>query len=129
MSWNTEFSGRFTLDRPLSAEHRAVLEEIASTRHAGGDGKPDTPYCQWVPSEDGMGLEWDDGDKFYFFEEWLEYLVLRYIKPWGYVLNGSVRWIGTTHGDYSTITVVDNEITFESGEIGSETDISFFTSF
>lgn len=26
-------------------------------------------WCQWVPSEDGKGIEWDGGEKFYAYTE------------------------------------------------------------
>lgn len=49
-------------------------------------------YCQWVPTEDMMGIEWDGGEKFYNAKEWLEFIIENYLKPWGYVLNGQVEY-------------------------------------
>lgn len=31
--------------------------------------------CQWVPSEDGTVIQWDNGEKFYYYVEWLRYIV------------------------------------------------------
>jgi hypothetical protein len=28
-------------------------------------------WCQWVPTKDGCGIEWDGGEKFYDWTEWL----------------------------------------------------------
>ncbi len=116
MGLNTDFFGKFLLDRPLSAEHRAVLEEFAGEEHeeengkAGGEGKPPTVYCQWIPTEDGTGLEWDGAEKFYFYGEWLEYLIARFLKPWGYTLSGSVRYVGKTEGVIGVISVQNNTV-------------------
>ena len=128
MGWNTDFYGRFTLDRPLSAEHKAILDEFADTEHhdalgkPGSDGKPPHWYCQWVPTEDGSGIEWDGNEKFYYFEEWMEYLISHFIKPWGYVLNGSVRWIGITFETEGVLSVLDNRLTAESQDLRDPTN-------
>src|SRR5262249_21771947 len=51
-------------------------------------------WCQWQPSEDGQRIEWDGGEKVYDYVPWLEYLIAKFIAPWGYVLNGEVEWGG-----------------------------------
>lgn len=33
-------------------------------------------YCQWVPTADTTGIEWDHSEKFYDFTEWLVYIVV-----------------------------------------------------
>ena len=55
-------------------------------------------WCQWIPSEDGTAIEWDGGEKFYDYVEWLEYLIEHFLAPWGYVLNGRVDWEGEDRG-------------------------------
>jgi hypothetical protein len=113
---STTFTGRFDLDRPLTEEHRAILEDFYEEEHMyedglrGGPGMPDGFYCQWQPTEDGAGLEWDGVEKFYHFEEWLEYLVAHYIKPWRYVLNGSVAWESIFEPEEGTLVVRDNSV-------------------
>ena len=49
-------------------------------------------YCQWIPTEDREGIEWDGGEKFYNAEKWLRYIIENYLKPWGYVVNGTVEF-------------------------------------
>ena len=75
------------------------------------EGQPGL-WCQWVPTEDLMGIEWDEGEKFYDYVAWLEYIVKHFLKPWGYVLNGEVDWggEGCRYGeeDRGTIYCVDN---------------------
>jgi len=67
-------------------------------------------WCQWTPSEDGTTIEWDGGEKFYDYTEWLEYIIENFLDPWGYVVNGSVRWEGEKTGDVGVLSVEDNEV-------------------
>lgn len=67
-------------------------------------------WCQWVPTEDGTGIEWDGGEKFYNYVEWLEYLIAHFLNRWDYTLNGYVHWSGERTGDIGTILVEDNEV-------------------
>lgn len=80
----------------------------------GGDGVVDhnTPpedqpglWCQWVPDETGQAIEWDGGEKFYKYVEWLEYLIDNFLKPWGITLAGSVEYRGEDWDDTGTISV------------------------
>ena len=82
-------------------------------------------WCQWIISEDGLRLEWDGGEKFYYYDEWLGYLIANFFDPLGYVLNGSVEWQGEDYDDFGTITVTDNVIDMEEGiRISSMSNIS-----
>ncbi len=65
-------------------------------------------WCRWVPSEDGSGIEWDGGEKFYYYADWIEYLIEHFLKPWGYVLNGSVKWQGEVPADRGVMRMKDN---------------------
>ena len=116
---DTDFYGNFVLNRPLTPEHRMVLEEFAEEEHdrVGADGMPPTTYCQWRPTENGTGLEWDGIEKFYYYGEWLEYLVSHFLKSWGYTLNGTVRYDGWTEGVTGTIQVTDNEVVVTREEV------------
>lgn len=87
----------------------------------GGDGIPDLVdynyppdgqpglWCGWVPNNEGTAIVWDGGEKFYHYEEWVEYLIEHFLKPWGYVLNGEVEWQGEERDDRGMI-VVDNNV-------------------
>lgn len=70
-------------------------------------------WCQWLIDKDKQTIEWDGGEKFYRYIEWLEYIINRILKPKGYVLNGSVKWYGEMSGDEGTIVVVSNDISIE----------------
>ena len=72
-------------------------------------------WCQWIINEKENCLEWDGGEKFYNYEEWLEYLIDNFFEPLGYVLNGDIEWQGEEYADLGTIHVVDNLVTTEEG--------------
>lgn len=110
MGYTTTFNGRFTLDRPLTIAQAEELRAFADADHREGVGGTPSNYCQWVPSKDGAGIEWDQNEKFYGYVEWLELLIDRFIKPWGYVLSGRVEWQGEEGKDQGVIHVKDNRI-------------------
>jgi hypothetical protein len=67
-------------------------------------------WNQWTPTEDGMAIEWDGGEKFYSYTEWLVYLIHKILAPNGYVLNGAVTWQGEETGDVGEIFVENNRV-------------------
>lgn len=67
-------------------------------------------WCQWEPNDGGTAIVWNQGEKFYYYIEWLQYIITHFLRPWGYTLNGEVTWQGEEHGDIGMITVKDNEI-------------------
>lgn len=77
-------------------------------------------WCQWVPTESGDALEWDGGEKFYNYVEWLQYLIDNFFSKWEYVLNGEVEWEGEDRGDIGTIIVKNNIIEIKEGKITYE---------
>lgn len=117
MGYTTDFEGRFDLDRPLTRAHEKTLREFADTRHEGPGGPWPGIWCQWVPTEDGEGIQWDGAEKFYCYDEWLVYLIEHFLKPWGYVLNGKVSWEGENHSDVGVIYVKDNKVEAVQSEI------------
>ncbi len=80
------------------------------------EGQPGL-WCKWVPTEDGQGIEWSGAEKFYEYTEWLEYLVEHFLKPWGYVLSGEVKWNGESAGDLGVIVVQNNLVTARKAKI------------
>lgn len=67
-------------------------------------------WCQWEPTKNGKGIEWNGAEKFSMYVEWLQYLITNFLAPWGYKLNGEVKWRGEERSDTGTITVVENTI-------------------
>ena len=64
-------------------------------------------WCQWKPSEDRMGIEWDEGEKFHCYREWLAYIIKNFLTPKGYVLSGKVHYQGEDDFDYGDIDAAD----------------------
>jgi hypothetical protein len=49
--------------------------------------------------------------------EWLQYVIDKFVKPWGLKLNGEVEWEGEESGDLGKIIVKDNVIKAIEGVI------------
>jgi hypothetical protein len=77
-------------------------------------------WCQWTPTEDRKGIEWDEGEKFYYYTEWLVYLINKILAPNGYVLNGTIEWEGDDRDDRGKIIVEDNKVFLKQGRIKEE---------
>ena len=84
--------------------------------NAPPEGQPEL-WCQWVPTEDGRFLQWDGGEKFYEYIEWLGYLLDHFLVPWGYVLDGDVDWFGEDHYDQGNIHLDANKLTVTPGQV------------
>lgn len=67
-------------------------------------------WCQWLPTEDGEAIEWDEGEKFYEYVEWIEYIIKHFLTPWGRKLAGKVSWVGEESDDRGVICIVDNVV-------------------
>lgn len=108
MGYTTEFSGEITVSPPLNEQESAYLRNFATSRRMlrrkgpyyaepgnswGQDhsddvlnynepahGQPEL-WCQWVPTSDNTGIEWDGGEKFYSSAEWMAYLIDTFLKP------------------------------------------------
>ncbi len=66
-------------------------------------------WCQWIIDGDGE-LVWDEGEKFYNYVEWLEYLIEHFFAPSGYKLNGTVFYEGEDSDDFGKIVVTSNVV-------------------
>lgn len=64
-------------------------------------------WCQWRPSEDRLGIEWDGGEKFNEYREWIAYIIKSFLKPKGYELSGKVHYQGEESSDYGDIDAAD----------------------
>lgn len=90
------------------AEDRSV-----TNNNVEPEGQPGL-WCQWIPThtdEDEVSyIEWDGGEKFYNYVEWLEYIIEHFLKPWGYVANGEIIWQGEEMRDRGKIIVNKNKV-------------------
>ncbi len=92
----------------------AILVEEQEARDRGA--QPGL-WCQWIPSDDGSSIVWDEGEKFYEYGDWLVYLIKNFLQPWGYIVNGRVDWQGESSDDVGAIFVRDNEVRAVQAEI------------
>ena len=67
-------------------------------------------WCQWIPTEDGAEIVWDEGEKFYDYVGWAKYLVEHFLSPWGYQLDGEVFWQGEDDEDFGKIKIVASQV-------------------
>jgi hypothetical protein len=77
-------------------------------------------WCQWVISDDSKELEWNGGEKFYYYIEWLQYMINHFFQPWNIKLNGEVTWEGEDSSDMGKIILKDNIVTVKQGKITYE---------
>lgn len=85
-------------------------DKSVTDHNASPEGQPGL-WCQWTPNQDGTAIVWDEGEKFYDYVEWLNYLIRHFLSPWGYTLNGRVTFQGEDDTDYGEIVVKDNVVT------------------
>jgi len=111
MGYTTKFEGSFRLDKALDAETRRKIEQLHDRRHDDYEwlGLPGI-WCQWRVGDDGQSLEWDRGEKFYDYVEWLAYIVKYILMPAGYELSGTVAYQGERVKDGGRIAVMQNKI-------------------
>lgn len=68
-------------------------------------------WCDWEVSKDGTELEWNGAEKFYYYIEWLKYLIDRFFNKWDVKLNGRIEWSGEETSDTGLIKVKDSVVT------------------
>ena len=107
--------------KPINAiEVYGIQGEFLANERSENDGsvinqnqEPSTQpglWCQWVLTKDGEHLEWDGGEKFYNYIEWLQYMIKNFFEPWGIKLNGEITWVGEDSSDRGKIKVTDNKV-------------------
>ncbi len=89
----------------------SVLEPEAAPH-----GQPG-PWCQWVPSDDRLHIGWDGGEKFYDYEEWLQWIVHHVLAPRGYHLSGEIEWQGEEPSDRGKLILDRNALTVKIARV------------
>lgn len=106
--------GEFYVDGDTEAQEWAGKNGIID--HNSPPSTQPGLWCQWRPTEDGMGIEWDGGEKFYYYVKWLEYIIKNFLVPNKYKLNGEVTWQGEESDDFGKIVVKNNKVTTKNGK-------------
>lgn len=163
MGYTTNFDGQLTVTPPLNVHEIAYLNRFCETARfhrtrgpyfVSGSGSfgqgidpdvldegrrhpPEQPgkWCQWVPSDDGTRIEWDQGEKFYDADHWMAYLIDTFFKPgatvareladpipdrdypeqfahftFDHLINGTIEAVGEEEGDSWRLEVRDNVV-------------------
>ena len=155
MGYTTTFNGSIAVDPPLNKEEIEFLTKFNQTRrmkrekgpyYVGGsgfrgqgkdgdvidsneppDGQPGL-WCQWVPTDDGEAIEWDGGEKFYYSELWMKYIIEHFIGleplakselPFlqGHRCEGEISAQGEDPSDIWNLVVKANHVFVERGEV------------
>lgn len=156
MGYTTTFWGSFIVTPPLSKEEIDYLKKFSESRRMhrkngpyfvdgsaefGQQANPDVIdhnnpdpsqpglWCQWVPSEDGKEIVWDEGEKFYAADEWIKYLIEHFLKPGakavgkvpgivgGHVVSGIMEAQGEEDNDRWMMDVKNNEVKVLRGRV------------
>lgn len=156
MGYTTDFNGMIEIVPPLNDAEAEFLQKFAETRRmkrtkgpyfvdgTGDFGQGSDPdiinhneppegqpglWCQWVPTHDNTGLEWDGNEKFYDSVEWMRYLIDHFLKPGciaakelpflqaNHVCNGTIYAQGEESDDMWLLQVDDNEVTVKRGVV------------
>ena len=109
MGYTTNFSGAIVLSKPLTFAQAKTLLEF----NEDPDGIPQPhpgSYMQWVPTESLQAIVWDQGEKFYEYTEWLQWLV-NWLQAEGITCSGTIYWSGESVRDSGVLTVADGVVT------------------
>lgn len=108
MGYTTSFDGHFKFSRKLTDAEILYMHNIDNV------GQPEVEYpnsyCQWEIDKYGYYLRWDNGEKFYYYVEWLEWLIENFFEPKEIELNGKMEWSGEEVKDNGVIVINDNKI-------------------
>lgn len=74
-------------------------------------------WCHWIITDDCSSLEWDGGEKFSQYIQWLHYLIDHFFSKWGNKLIGEITWQGEDSTDMGKIQVKDNIVTIKKAKI------------
>jgi len=119
MGYTTSFQGEFTCNPALNSGQVAKLKKFTGERHGEyGDGVGPGAWCQWEPSDDGVAILWDEGEKFGNYEEWINHLLEHFLTPWGVTLSGQITWQGEERDDFGILVADVDTVCGYVGERG-----------
>lgn len=120
MGYHTDFEGHLTIDPPLNGTEIRLFRDTYldhdKSPSRNPDRRPDS-YCQWEVSPDWSKLQWDGGEKFYRYDEWLRFLAEKFFARRNHKLNGTIHWNGEQRGDVGRLVVKDNAVDVQCGRI------------
>lgn len=118
MGYSTSFSGAIQLSRQLKGFEKDAFNSFCSDRHDDNVGPG--IWCDLEVSDDGQSIRWNGAEKTYELENWVPFVIARFLEPWGVVANGHLDANGERAGDIWQINVKDNVVTRVAGRITFE---------
>lgn len=115
MGYTTEFEGEITINPPLSRKQVKEINTFCTTRHEGRTDVGISIWCDWEVDPRGDVLRWNGSEKSYKMEEWLEYLIGRFMS--GHRLDGRLEAQGERYKDRWAIDVNDSVVTKLKGRV------------
>lgn len=111
MGYTTKFEGQFRMDKLPPVEVIVRLRELEGIdgRDEDDPAMPST-YNQWNLTRDCQGIEWDGNEKFYDYEEWLQYLIDKVLTPADVNLLGSVAFSGEDVKDVGLLAIENGKV-------------------
>lgn len=113
MGYTTDFEGKLKLSRALTVPEYNELKQLGEGYEKEDYAKlnPEHPdsYLQWVPTQDGLGYCWNDGEKFYDYAEWLQWIIDNWFKPKKITLMGRINYQGEEIGDVGYLEVLEDQ--------------------
>jgi hypothetical protein len=101
---------------PAKMDNWVAYWQLRQDRIKTGEAMPGL-WCQWTVDINGTRLEWDGGEKFYNYTEWLTYLITNFFDKWGVKLNGIVYWEGENSEDKGKLIIDDSVLTVKKARI------------
>lgn len=85
-------------------------DETVTNFNSSPDDQPGL-WCDWSLTKNNH-IEWNGSEKFYYYAEWLKYLLEYFFIPYNILFEGSVRWAGESSGDtgHLNLFIDDNGI-------------------
>lgn len=108
------FKGKYGIEGEYFAREDGDFGQTKDSSIISYNSHPSTQpglWCQWILSEDGTELIWDDNEKLYNYVNWLKYLIDNFFTVWDIKLSGEIKYQGEDMEDRGLISVVDNLVT------------------
>lgn len=80
-------------------------------------------WCQWIVTQDGECICWDEREKFYHSVEWMQYIIDNFIAPKGHICNGKIYAEGEDSDDKWNLIVKNNQVSTEDIVFITETEL------
>jgi len=129
MGYTTSFEGKFKLSKIPSGP--VIAELLALTGEKGTKASkalPPDSYCQWELTRDCLHIQWDGGEKFYNYIEWLQFIITHVLKPDGVSISGEVKFDGEEFGDQGILKIKCGKVVSEKLQLVSD-DVSELVAF